>query len=405
MKIATVSLLALAGTGCLQPTATPDSEGVPVGVLLPYTGELATVGQNLERAVIMANEHLAAAEPDPGKPSFRLIFRDTHSDDAALGTQAARDLLDQEKAIFILGPEEPRLADSMSGMLRDRTVAITGGAVSLDSKAGASSNWFRIVPTAKRMSVVLAYQMAVTDHTKSLAIIYVPDDYGTAFSKLAGDEFVARGGVLSMSVPLAPEMPIGELVRKVQSAHADAILLVAYPTVGAAVIQEWSILVSNERWYFAPSLQSEVFALNVPPGLIDGMVGIAAGLPADAPNFAREFKQRWRGEDPSPNAHYYFDAMLLAGLSYRLAAARGATAPRDLARALVDVSGPGGDLRTWQEVGPSLEKVEAGMDIDYRGASGTVDFSTDGNVPRGSIQGWTVRDGAIEYFPITLPPP
>src|SRR4030095_7924954 len=98
-------------------------------------------------------------------------------------------------------------------------------------------------------------------------------------------------------------------VRSVVAAKPDAILLVAYPIVGAAVVQEWAILGSAQRWYFAPSLRSEVFALNLPPGLNDPMVGISAGLPADARNFADEFRARWRGEAPAPNAHYYFDAM------------------------------------------------------------------------------------------------
>jgi ABC-type branched-subunit amino acid transport system substrate-binding protein len=396
MKRLTVLTLLLAG--CLEPTTVPGSDdGVPIGVLLPYTGELATVGQNLERAVIMANEHLANAEPNPALPPFRLIFRDTHSDDVK-GLEAADDLIDKERAAFILGPEEPLLAESMAESLRGKTVAITGGAVSLESSTGIN-DWFRIVPTAKQLSAALAVQM-VTDTINKLAIMYVPDPYGMAFSRLAADEFSKREGTSVTMTSLDEDVPVGELVRTVVAGKPDAILLVAYPTAGAAVVQEWALTGKTERWYFAPSLRSEVFAVNVPPEIVDGMIGISAGLAADARNFGKQFEARWGGESPSPNAHYYFDAMLLAGMAYRSAAALLDNTRRpsstELAAALVAISGPGGTIRTWQDVRPALQALEKKGDIDFRGTTGPVNFSPDGSVPQGFVQKWTIRNGAIE---------
>jgi ABC-type branched-subunit amino acid transport system substrate-binding protein len=383
--------------GCLSPTVIPATdEGVPIGVLLPYTGELATVGQNLERAVILANEQLALNEPNPALPPFRLVFRDTHSDDVE-GLKAADDLIDNERAAFILGPEEPLLAESMAPSLRDKTVAISGGAVSLESSTGIN-DWFRIVPTAKQLSAVLADQM-VAETVSRLAIIYVPDAYGMAFSRLAADEFTKRHGTVVMMAPLGDEVSVGQVVRDVVAARPEAILLVTYPTAGAAVVQEWALVGKTENWYFAPSLRSEIFAASVPPGLVDGKTGISAGLAADARNFARQFQARWGGELPTPNAHYYFDAMLLAGMAYRSASAlientRRPTA-RELAAALIATSGPGGTIRTWEEIRPALEAVERKADIDYRGTSGPVNFSPDGSVPQGFVQKWTIKDGAI----------
>jgi ABC-type branched-subunit amino acid transport system substrate-binding protein len=391
-----VAVAALSLVGCLSPPVEPPSDGVHVGVLLPYTGALATIGQNLERAVVMANERLAAAEHDPGKPPFRLIFRDTHSDDRK-GMAAVTDLMDAERVSFILGPEEPSLASSMATALRDRAVAISGGAVSLDAQG--QTTWFRIVPTARRMSAALASRMKA-DGMRTLAIIYVPDAYGMTFSTQFAAEFkAAAGGVVQTTVALNADLPSGEAVRRAQAGKPDAILLVAYPPGGAAVIQEWAVLAASERWYFAPSLRSEVFAQNVPPGLIDGMVGVTAGLSADARNFEKEFSQRWRGELPASNAHYYYDAMILAGLAHRAASARtGSPMPpaAELARALIAVSGPGGRVQSWQEVDSALSLVESGTDIDYRGTSGTVDFSPDGSVPQGHILFWTIHNGGLE---------
>jgi ABC-type branched-subunit amino acid transport system substrate-binding protein len=400
MKLRLLGWLTVTATaGCLGATTVTDSDdGVAIGVLLPYTGELASVGQNLERAVIMANERLADNEPDPQQPPFRLMFRDTQSDDAK-GIKAAEDLIQNHDVSFILGPEEPLLAQAMAPLLGAKTVAITGGAVSLDSSSVGTQNWFRIVPTAKRLSGALAAQM-VADTTTRLAIIFVPDPYGMAFSRLAAEEFSKRQGTMVTMTPLDDDVPVGELVRSVVAGRPDAILLVAYPTAGAAVVQEWALIGKTERWYFAPSLRSEVFAVNVPPGLLDGMIGISAGLAADARNFGKQFEARWGGESPSPNAHYYFDAMLLAGMAYRSASALLDNSRRpsstELAAALVAISGPGGTIRTWQDVRPALQALEQKGDIDFRGTTGPVNFSPDGSVPQGFVQRWTIRNSTIE---------
>jgi ABC-type branched-subunit amino acid transport system substrate-binding protein len=393
-----IGLCLLLVSGCLGSAAVSEpGDGVPVGVLLPYTGELGAVGQNLERAVIMANEKLADSEPGANQPPFHLVFRDTRSKEQP-GLAAAQDLIANNNVSFILGPEEPLVAQRMAPMLGPNTVAITGGAVSLDPPPGGSASWFRIVPTAKRLSGALADQM-IADAVNKLAIIFVPDPYGIGFAQLAAQEFTSRNGTVVAMAMLDQSATHGDLIRTVTAAKPDAILLVAYPTVGAAVVQEWAVLGSNERWYFGPSLRSEVFAQNVPPNLLENAVGISAGLAADARNFDRAFEERWRDEVPSPNAHYYYDAMLLAGMAYRSASlASGGKRPsaEQLHKALVDISGPGGTIRTWQDVAAALRNIEAGQDIDFRVTTGPINFSDDGSVPIGFVQKWTIVKSAIE---------
>jgi neutral amino acid transport system substrate-binding protein len=403
VTLVTAAALATAA-GCLSPSAEPNADGIRIGVLLPYSGDLAAAGQNLERAVIMANELLAAAEPN--RTRFHLVFRDTHSGKDNLGYEAAYDLISRQKVRVVLGPEEPDLADVVERqLLNDQAVAITGGAVGLESASGAGS-LFRIVPTAKRMTEALAAQM-MTDSVHTLAIIHVQDRYGTEFAQKADAEFSKQLGTTVTRYGLE-EGGIGALVRTVASTAPDAVLLVTYPSAGAAILQEWAVLAPTQRFYFAPSLRSEIFAVNVPPDFASPMMGISAGTATDAPNFASAFAARWGGEQPSLTAYYYFDAMLLAGMAYRSAAVlTGSANPdaKDLATALVAVSGPGGGgrIRAWSELATALRDLEAGKDIDYRGTCGPVDFSTDGSVPAGNVQAWTIKGGAIEVIDPNAP--
>ena len=74
-------------------------------------------------------------------------------------------------------------------------------------------------------------------------------------------------------------------------AGPEAIVLVADPPSGAAILRDWSLLVGSARWYFAPSLETDAFTANVPPGSVQGMSGVAPALSASV-DFPIAFAQR-----------------------------------------------------------------------------------------------------------------
>ena len=50
---------------------------------------------------------------------------------------------------------------------------------------------------------------------------------------------------------------------------------------------------------------------------------------------------------------------------------------------LIDISAPGGEAFTWQQLPDAIEALEKGEDIDYTGASGPIDMDVHGNATSG----------------------
>ena len=50
---------------------------------------------------------------------------------------------------------------------------------------------------------------------------------------------------------------------------------------------------------------------------------------------------------------------------------------------LIDITAPGGDEFTWQQLPDAIKALEDGKDIDYMGASGPIDMDVQGNPTAG----------------------
>jgi ABC-type branched-subunit amino acid transport system substrate-binding protein len=373
-----------------------------IGALLPYTGENAAAGTNLERAMRLAAERINDAGGVAGR-RLRVVPYDTHSD-RDRGEQAARQLV-AEGAVAIVGPEEAELAESLSAFLAEQDVLlISGGAVSLRSEQSAEG-WYRIVPTAPRLGQVLAARMRV-DQVEHIVTIAGDDTVARGFAEVLAEEFVMGGGNVLGSHTVQPGQPsYGELILNVLNQLQSvpdartALVLSVNPQAASSIVQDWAALGREDTWYLSPSLRSDEFIRNVPPGLHDKMIGVSVGLPSDADEFAGVYAERWEGDFATTNAYFYFDATVLLALAYSAAAESGRLADISAVQAgqlLEAVSGPSGDLLDWQELELGLELVREGQSINYRGASGPVDFNSMGNTSAGIGRLWQIVNGRIE---------
>src|SRR3954469_18950388 len=93
-------LVAVALAGCGGSPASDD--GIPIGLMLSYTGYLAANSVNSERALWMAVEAVNTGGGVGGKP-LRIVARDTRSDVQKV-RQPAQELIDAGVVAFI-GPD------------------------------------------------------------------------------------------------------------------------------------------------------------------------------------------------------------------------------------------------------------------------------------------------------------
>jgi ABC-type branched-subunit amino acid transport system substrate-binding protein len=404
-----LALLGLAGTlsGCISPGSDPGTaDALKIGVILPFTGELAASGPNIESALIMVRDAVNASGGLAGRP-LRLVTRDSSSDPVR-GLSVAHELVDTEEVFALIGPEDDELAWTISPLVRERNlIAISGGITSprfINEPAGA--HWFRTIPPARSMGNVLAREL-VQDGIKRLTILHASDEYGKGFANMVQEEYEALGGAPVNKVSFEPnQASYSELVRQVVTYDSDGIVLVAYPRTGALIIQEWAPLHRNERWYFAHALKNQMFLLNVPPGSIEGMKGVSPALSQnDQPVFARMFADRWRQDYPLPAAFYNYDALALLALAIEKAFIDGggvAMPTREqVAAQVLDVSrNPKGKNVGWDRLEDGLHLIRYQDQpfyegVNYRGVSGSLDLDDSGQLSGGLVEVWGIESNQI----------
>ncbi len=393
------------GQACVAPAEEAiEEDDIVIGALLPYTGENAAAGTNLERSMRMAAERVNAEGGVDGR-HLRILPYDTHSD-LKEGKAAARQLV-REGAVAIVGPEEAELAESLSSYLADENVLmISGGAVSLRSES-AADGWYRVVPSARRLGQVLAERMHA-DGVTHVVVIAGDDTVGSGFAQVLTDEFRLDGGTVLGSLSVRSGQTgygdvLSQAVNLLQgvSGEETALVLSTNPQVGSEIVQDWAALGRDDTWYLGPSLRSDEFVRNVPPGLHDRMIGASIGLPSDYEEFAEAYTERWENDFPITNSYFYFDATVLLALAYTAAAEAGmldGVSAADAGVLLELVSGPSGEVLDWQDLGEGLELLREGRDINYRGASGSVDFNSEGNTSAGLGTLWRIVRGRTESF-------
>jgi neutral amino acid transport system substrate-binding protein len=125
-----ISLLANFLTACNN-AQTPDNsdQGLKLGALLPITGDLAAIGQNMPEAAALAVETINACGGVNGKP-VTLVKEDDQTDPAA-GASAMTKLAEVDKVAAVVGS----FASSVSGAavdvaVRNKVMLVSPGSTS-----------------------------------------------------------------------------------------------------------------------------------------------------------------------------------------------------------------------------------------------------------------------------------
>lgn len=382
----------LMGQACVEPLEGPGEDALLIGALLPFTGDMAASGTNLERAIRMAVAQMEKAGGLAGHP-VALKATDTHSE-LKRGMNAASSLIEDPRVLALLGPENEDLAGQLvNQILIAGMVEVSGGVTSpVFTTIQDGGYWFRTCPSALEHGKTLAERMHA-DGIQVASILYVGDAYGTGFAGVLINQFNRLG--IQSPVPVsfhADQDSFNNELRQVYAGQPEALVLIAYPGSGAEIVREWTLMGGKAHWYLAPALKSEEFVANVPPGLLNGAIGVAAARGAEADAFALAFSDRYEGDIPLDAAAFYYDATALILLSAARASAEagGVPARQDLKTWLQEVSRPEGVPVRWDELADGIAKAAAGEDVDYRGITGSVNLNDRGDLESGPVELWTI---------------
>ena len=403
-----------AGNGTQTPTspdtATSDGDGLKLGALLPITGDLSAIGQNLPDAARLAVDTINACGGVNGKP-VTLVSTDDQTDPTA-GAAAMTKLAEQDKVAGVIGS----FASSVSGAavdiaVRNKIMLISPGSTSpvfteRAQKGDFQGYWARTAPSDSYQAPALA-ALANKKGFKNVATVVINNDYGVGFEQAFVQSFEKLGGTITdNSVRYDPKA--ATLDSEASAAFAnkpDAVAAVLYAETGSLLLQAAykQGLTEGVTILLTDGVYSEDFTKQVgktPDGksLIAGALGTVPGADGQA---LADFKTLWQektGKDVTAYVPHTWDAAVLLMLAAQAAQTNTGEGIQSKIR---EVAGSPGTA-----VGDpcqALELIKKGEEIDYQGASGNVDIDENGDV-LGIYDVWTVKeDGSLEIIDKVTP--
>lgn len=413
--LVSIYCLGLAVVSCANdevPTAPPNA--IVVGALLPFSGEQAAVGINMEQAVTLAVDDVNQAGGVLGRPLY-LASRDSNSG-SQQGYEQGRELLYDMKLPYLIGPEENSLAKKLVTDVKKLDILniLPGIAAPVIRETGAQGGWLRLAPSPREVGCAMALH-AVAAGYKTAASIVSSDDYQTQLASEFNTFFTYYGGRSLGTMTVNPEGgTYGNQVRAIQGLKADLSLMLAYPTTASEIMEEWAVIGNATDWFFSSTLHTRMFLQNSPLNRqsanlvfspsqrlnseceLEKAISIAGGSEGNteliqyancqddnAETFAAHFSEYWTSDPPLPASLYYYDAVVLLALGLTAAAVDGHPnpTPTELRKYIRQISEYPGEPVSWSNIADGFARIKNGEDIFYVGAAAQYQFDGEDGKP------------------------
>ncbi len=368
-----------------SPTSVPASTTIPttepareddgvltVGLLLPMSGEGASIGQGMADAAARAVDEINHAGGVLGQP-VRLVPADEGSDPSS-ATDGINSLLDAG-VDTVVGPASSTVAlatlgDLMSaGML---TCSPTATSLALD-EFPSSNLFFRTAPSDSLQADAIA-QLAQRTGRSRVAVVFLDDRYGRPLAAAVANALRARALDLVDEVPFASsEESLVDEATEITDSDADIVVV-----LGDADHALRMLGAMGETTRFPDADAPDVIvndAVRRPP---------SPQLVQQLPNSIRERIQgvspaalpQLEAEPPGPFATNAYDCVNLIALSAALA---GTDNPEQIAARMTEASLDGIPCRDFETCVGLLRDAR---NIDYEGPGGEVQIGDEGDPER-----------------------
>lgn len=345
-----------------------------VGYVFPSTGTLAHIGVTMIKAVEMARDEINAAGGN-----IRLLPGDSATMAQEAGVAADSHIADGVSAI---------LGAAASGVTLSIIDKVTGAGVVMISGSNTSPSltdypddgyYFRTIPS-DTMRTQLLGDLVTDDGVSDAAIVYRADDYGRNMAQLLKGTLVENGVNVSISISYDP---IGSSfdaeVQQVLEAGVDGVVLISF-SEGAKLIAsliEVGMGPDSVPLFLGNGIASGTLWEDVNPANPAVLLGTKAFAPATAPEVGEvTFPERFRNYAGYDIDLQYsttaYDSLVILALAALLA---GSTEAADYAGEITGVTRDGTKCESYEAC---AALIASGIDIDYDGASGPLEFSEAG---------------------------
>ena len=386
LLLAVNSLLAIA-SGCdgaskEQSAATP----LRIGLLLNFTGS-PEASEDRKRAFDLAIRHINEGGGVLGIPVESVVADATQ--DPSVAVVVARRLVEVEGVHALVGPNASSAAlpisQSISGTLGIPTISPSATSPQL-SDVEDSGYFFRTALSDAAQGPVLA-RVTRDRGFDNVGLIYQNDAYGQGLAATFEESWGGRLRVVS--VDTSKTSYLSELAQSADSG-AQALVVIAFEGQALSIVREAIDEGIYSQFVFGDAAKRESLVREIGGEKLGGMYGTAGASPPDnaaTPEWEAAFIAEY-GELPVlAYVKETYDAVIALALAAQAAGSVDGAAIRDHLR---EIAGPPGRTvrGTPTGIADGLSLLAQGREIDFDGASGTLDWDDNGDLRRGHIGTW-----------------
>jgi branched-chain amino acid transport system substrate-binding protein len=400
---ATCALAASASAGTDREQAAVSFQ-LRIGNVLPFTGDLAAYGANLDQAVKIAvdlqNESLTRIKQTG--ISTRLVASEDGQTQAAASVEAATKLVKVDKVNVVIGEmaSSATIPVAQSVTIPNRVVQITPTSTAPQITTLRDNGYlWRILASDSLQGRVLA-QAAVGAFGRGATVNVGArnDAFGVALRKLFVAQYTKLGGKIGAQVSWNPtQATFDSEAAKLVAGDPKGFVMIDFPETFEKMAPA---LVRTGKWSPAKTLMTEAMRneevlKKVGGPAVEGLRGTAPtsqGAPARAA-FDRLYKQRAKGA----KAYTGFEgsAFDAANLAFLAAVKAKSASPARIKAQLRAVSGPPGVKVTYRQMDRAINLLLSGRDVDYEGAWGPADWDQNGDPGSAVFEIWKYGGGKI----------
>jgi ABC-type branched-subunit amino acid transport system substrate-binding protein len=382
-------------------------QDLKVGTLFDHTGALKEWGPHFQHAAELAAKQMASA-------GFNIEFIHKDSGTAAdPAKEAAKKLIEEDKVVAILGSGSSGVTVPVAESVTcpNNVLMISPGSTSPFITVLPADNkkdfLFRTCPSDALQGVVLGKLAAGL--YKSASVMYVNNPYGQGLADQFRKSFHKRGGMTYTMLPHGEEVAASYvedlrkafarvyLTKPFRSGKSDVLCVFSYPEHAKVYVKEAIEHFDAENFLFCDGSKSEELAEVVGVQNLEGMMGTAPGVGGGESyaNFNADFKADFGNVPTVPFVANAYDATALIGLAAYAAKVKDLPlTSQNIRDQLRQVSSPPGNFIGTGEFKQAFELLRQGKNINYEGASGSVDFDENGDV-LAPIEVWRYSKGKI----------
>jgi neutral amino acid transport system substrate-binding protein len=371
-----------------------------IGSLLPTTGDLASIGQQMVGSVPLLVETVNACGGVNGE-KVTLVEVDDQTDPKA-GAAGMTKLATLDKVGGVVGSFASSVSTAaVSVAVPNKVMLISPGSTSpvftdKAQKGDFKGFWARTAPPDTYQALALA-QLAKKKGFKRVSTVVINNDYGVGFEKAFVQTFEKLGGtVVNKDKPVRYDPKAQTFDTEATAAFAgkpDAVLAVLYAETGSLFLKAayQQGVTKGVQILLTDGVKSDSFPDQVGKGkdgkyILSGAIGTVPGSSGKGlENFNKLWKDK-KGTSPGEYAPQAWDAAALLVLAAQAAKENTGVA---IASKLREVAA--GKGTPVSDVCQGLKLLKEGKQINYQGASGDVDVDTNGDVI-GTYDVWTVGD-------------